>query len=241
MWDTLRSDLAGAVRGLTAARGFTALTVLALALGLGANGAVFAVVDGVLLKPLPYAAPERLAMLWSENPRAPGETNPLSPANFDDLRTMSQSFETLDYALSFLVRVAVDGQEDQACCKSCASGRRCSTCSGCARSWAARSPPTRATSPSSVTRLAHPLRRRPRRDWPPHRRDRERGVDHRRRGPAEFVFPLRDMLWQAGTATPQAADMWVAMRFEGPRFVAAQGGYARSFHALMAVGRLRRA
>ena len=113
MWDSLRSDLVGAVRSLTAARGFTVLTVLALALGLGANSAVFAVVDGVLLKPLPYAAPERLAMLWSENPRAPGETNPLSPANFDDLRTMSQSFETLDYALSFLVRVAIDGQEDQ--------------------------------------------------------------------------------------------------------------------------------
>jgi putative ABC transport system permease protein len=113
MWDSLRFDLAAAVRGLTSARAFTALTVLALALGLGANSAVFSMVNGVLLRPLPYQHPEQLAMVWSENPRLGNETNPLSPANFDDFRRMSRSFESLDYALSFIVRVGIQGQEDQ--------------------------------------------------------------------------------------------------------------------------------
>lgn len=107
----------------------------------------------MLLKPLPYAAPERLAMLWSENPRAPGETNPLSPANFDDLRRMSRSFETLDYALSFLVRVAIDGQEDQGVLQVMRVGPTMLDLLGMRPQREARSPPTRATSSSSA--IAH--------------------------------------------------------------------------------------
>ena len=113
MWDSLLHDVRAAIRGLASARAFTTLTIVALGLGLGANSAVFAVVNGVLLRPLPYEHPERLAMLWSENPRLAQDTNPLSPANFDDLKRMNQSFESLDFALSFIVRVGVQGQEDQ--------------------------------------------------------------------------------------------------------------------------------
>jgi len=57
MWDSLRSDLTAAVRGLTKARGFTAPTVLALALGLGANSAVFAVINGCCSSPFPTRRP----------------------------------------------------------------------------------------------------------------------------------------------------------------------------------------
>ena len=240
MRDSLRSDLTAAVRGLTSARAFTALTVLALGLGLGANSAVFAVVNGVLLKPLPYAAPERLAMLWSENPRAPGETNPLSPANFDDLRRMSRSFEALDYALSFLVRVAVNGQEDQGVLQVMRVGPTLLDLLG-----------LRPQLGSTIAADARDVAVISDRAWRT-RFGADPGVIGRRIvvsgnetltivgvAPPEFVFPLRDMLWQAGTTTPQAADMWVPMLFEGPRFVAAKGGYVRSFHALMAVGRLR--
>ena len=240
MWDSLRFDLAAAVRGLASARAFTALTVIALALGLGANSAVFAVVSGVLLRPLPYAAPERLAMLWSENPRTPNETNPLSPANFDDLKRMTRSFESLDYALSFLVRVAIEGQEDQGVVQVMRVGPRLLDVLGLQpqlgrgigpderdvgvlsdRAWRTRF----GADPGVIGRRLHVSG--------------GESITIVGVAPPDFVFPLRDMLWQAGTTTPQAADLWVPMPFEGPRFVAAGGGYVRSFHALMAVGRLK--
>lgn len=240
MWDRLRFDVTAAVRGLASARSFTALTVLALALGLGANSAVFAVVNGVLLKPLPYAQPERLAMLWSENPRMGGQTNPLSPANFDDLRRMSHSFEALEYALSFNVRAAIEGREDQGVVQIMRVG------------------------PTMLDLLG--LQPQLGRSMMPGDRDVAVLSDHawRARFGADpsvvgrrialsgnealtivgvaseaFVFPLRDMLWQPGTTTSAAVDLWAPMFFEGPPFVDASGSYVRAFHALMAVGRLK--
>ncbi len=240
MWDSLRFDLAAAVRGLSSARAFTALTVLALALGLGANSAVFAVVNGVLLKPLPYAAPDRLAMLWSENPRGPADTNPLSPANFDDLRRMSQSFETLDYALSFLVRVSIEGREDEGVLDVLRVG------------------PTMLDLLGMQPQLGRSIGPGDRdvavisdRAWQT-RFGGDPAIVGRRIvvsgnealtivgvAPPGFEFPLRDMLWQPTGTRPQVAEMWVPMFFEGPRFVSEGGGYVRSFHALLAVGRLR--
>jgi putative ABC transport system permease protein len=88
----LIQDLRHGVRLLCRAPGFAALAVCALAIGIGANAAVFSIVNAVLLKPLPFEDPDRLAIVWDRNLPRNRVTNPVSPGNFIHWREMNHSF-----------------------------------------------------------------------------------------------------------------------------------------------------
>ncbi|MDX2154387.1 MAG: ABC transporter permease [Bryobacteraceae bacterium] len=91
-WDNLRQDIPFAVRSLKTNPAFTLGALLTLALGIGANTALFSLVNGVLLKPLPFLAGERLVRIQHLTPAA---TFGISPTELTDLRTRAQSFEEL--------------------------------------------------------------------------------------------------------------------------------------------------
>lgn len=88
--EALWSDLVYAVRMLRKNPGFATAAVVTLALGIGANTAIFSVCNAVLLKPLPYSEPGRIVMLW-EQPRG-GPFYTVAPANFVDWREQTHSF-----------------------------------------------------------------------------------------------------------------------------------------------------
>ena len=87
------SDIRYAWRTLRRSPGFTFFAVLTIALGLGANAAIFSLVDGVLLKSVGYPEPERIVMLWEKPPR--GTRNGISAANYIDWAQQSRSFEAM--------------------------------------------------------------------------------------------------------------------------------------------------
>lgn len=92
--DTLMQDLRYALRTLKRSFWFSSVVILTLALGIGANTAIFTVVNGVLLKPLPYPEPDRLLMLW-EKSLSDGTLGTVAPANFYDWREQSHTFEKM--------------------------------------------------------------------------------------------------------------------------------------------------
>jgi predicted permease len=100
--ETLFQDLRYGARTLLKNSGFTLIVVLTLGLGIGANTAIFSLVDAVLLRPLPFHDPDRLVMVWEDSTGFGGvRDNSVAPANYTDWKAQNRVFEDM---------VAIDGR-----------------------------------------------------------------------------------------------------------------------------------
>jgi predicted permease len=111
--DTLVQDLRIAVRSLRKSWSFTAVAILCLALGTGATTAIFAVVNAVLLRPLPYPAPEQLVRMYGTQTNDERWTASVSPANYLDWRRENTVFEQLVAYVPGSANLAGDGPPER--------------------------------------------------------------------------------------------------------------------------------
>src|SRR5256885_2362943 len=102
--ESLIKDLKFAFRGLIKRPGFTAITLIALALGIGANTAIFSLVNAVILRPLPYPEPDRLVWVFG-NIRNGGNRASVAPLDFLDYRNQNKTFE--QFAASYTMPLPV--------------------------------------------------------------------------------------------------------------------------------------
>ncbi|HET7695400.1 MAG TPA: ABC transporter permease [Vicinamibacterales bacterium] len=107
----LLNDLRYSARLLRRSPGFTAVAVAALALGIGANTAIFSVIDTLLLRPLPYSNPDRIAVVWEHNLPRDRRNNVVSPGNFIHWRELNQAFTEMS-AVSMTFRTTLTGAGD---------------------------------------------------------------------------------------------------------------------------------
>ena len=108
--DRLKQDLTNALRNIRRSPGYALVTILTLALGIGANSAIFSVVNAVILKPLAYPQPERLVFITSQFPSLGFDQFWVSPPEFVEFGDRNQAFEEVGAYTSGAVNL---GTEDQ--------------------------------------------------------------------------------------------------------------------------------
>ena len=109
----LLQDVRYALRGFINAPGFTGAAVLSLAIGIGANTAIFSVVHALMLRPLPYADAERLAILWNRSPGLGITEDWFSTAQYFDVKTSIDAFEQVALAIGANYNLTGDDREPQ--------------------------------------------------------------------------------------------------------------------------------
>ena len=106
-------ELEQSIRGLLRSPAHSGIVILTMALGIGATATIASVVNGVLLRPLPFRDPERLRMVWQRAPGVGVEEDWLSPAQYFDLREEVQGFEELAMVFGTNVTLTGDGVEPE--------------------------------------------------------------------------------------------------------------------------------
>jgi putative ABC transport system permease protein len=113
MMQTLLADLRYGFRLLRQSPGFTTIAILALALGIGANTAIFSTLDAVLLRPLPYADPDRVVMVWEDASSIGFAHNTPAPANYFDWREQNHVFTDIAATRTRTRAITGDGSAEQ--------------------------------------------------------------------------------------------------------------------------------
>ncbi|MEO8681033.1 MAG: ABC transporter permease [Vicinamibacterales bacterium] len=244
-WDTLRADLRHTLRMAVKTPVFTGLTVLALALGIGATSAIFAVVNGVLLRALPYRDDARLINVWSDNTAESRPRNPISPANFLDFQRLNKTLDGLEGYFTFVTpaqsqtnsgaeivySVFVTSNLFNMLGRSAALGRTFAI-----------------GEESGVVVLSDGYWRR-RFGADPSIVGRQLTVNGQSFEvvgvmPPDFVFPYGGMLGPSGFTRVTGVDAWLPIAFSGPmatanRMLTGSGQMVRNVHWLGAIGRLK--
>ncbi len=236
--DSWLADARFSLRVLRRSPATTLGAVLTIALGLGATGAIFAAVDHILLRPLPYDRPDQLVMVWSNNTRERLDRTAVAPADAIDFQKSARTLGDLQPMLSFLVaNQYVDGAAADAVQSFLIAPGMCQLLG--------RPPLLGRTFDDPNAHdvvLSYAF-------W-----QRRYGGDSSVVGrhvaisgvqgytvvgvmPRDFVFPYRTMLGQTGIAAA-SADLWLPLSLTGPFFVDATGQPTRQARGLALVGRL---
>ena len=233
------TDASFALRVLRRSPATTIAAMLVIAFGLGASGAIFAAVDHVLLRPLPYGHAGELAMIWSNNTHENRDRNPVSPADALDYMHSTRAFADIQPMTSFLVADQyIDGQAPDSV--------RSSSVGAGMFALLARQPVvghtfSREGAPEVIISYGFWQRRY----------GGDRGVIGRQVSlsgahvtlvgvmPEDFVFPYRSMLGPSGFVTALSADVWMPIQFTSGFYVDASGQPTRQARALGLIGRLK--
>jgi len=243
--DTLRADVRYTIRLAVKTPIFTTLTILALALGIGATTAIFAVINGVLLRSLPYRDDARLVNVWSNNTNEQRPRNPMSPANFLDFQRMNTTLDGLEGYFAIVTPVPLRSESGAEVAsslfvtsnlfnmlgRSAALGRAFTTGEQAAvvvlsdGYWRRRFGADPGIIGRTLTLSGTPFQ--------------VIGVM-----PPDFVFPYPGMLGPSGFTRVTSIDMWLPIAFSGPmavanRMLTSSGQIVRSAHWWGAIGRAK--
>ncbi|HXC68679.1 MAG TPA: ABC transporter permease [Pyrinomonadaceae bacterium] len=111
--ETLLKDIRYGFRGLLKRPGFTVVALITLALGIGANTAIFSVVNAVLLRPLQFKDPEQLVIVWEDAAFAGFPRNTPAPANYFDWKNQNQSFADMAASAEVSFNITGDGDPER--------------------------------------------------------------------------------------------------------------------------------
>ena len=244
-FEFLRADIRHTLRLAIKTPVFSMLTVLALALGIGATTAIFAVVNGVLLRALPYRDDGQLVNLWSFNTKENLPRNPLSPANFLDFQKMNTTLDGLEGYFTFVTPAQLTTDSGAEIAYSVFVTPNMFNMLG---RTAARGRVFSVNEDAPVTVLSHGY-------W-----QRRFGADPNIVGktltmqgmpfevigvmPPEFVFPYPGMFGPSGFTRVTGVDLWLPITFSGPgaaanRMLTQTGQIVRNVHWFGAIGRLK--
>src|SRR5437016_12238929 len=114
LMETLIKDIRYGIRSLLGRPAFTLISVVTLALGIGASTSIFSVVHAVLLRSLPYGNADRLVMVWEDRVRTGGKaTNPINLGNFYDWKEQNHVFEDMAAFFDLSAKVGGDGEPEE--------------------------------------------------------------------------------------------------------------------------------